>query len=168
MDWSKNTFGDYFRKKKTMLAYLGGIQRSPAYPYSTYLQNLKSFLSQEYNSLLRVEEDYWHLRSRINWLNDGDANTKFFHMSVLNRHRTNQISYFKDDNNNWITSHDRIIHHTLNYFQACFTTDYNSTNRTHIKNSTCSFHRVDFPSWIGLCKSMKYIMLYSRSSPSKP
>lgn len=42
-------------------------------------------LTNEYNSILKLEEDYWKLRSRINWLNDRDANTNFFHILASNR-----------------------------------------------------------------------------------
>lgn len=53
----------------------------------------------------------------------------------------------------WIISYERIVSHTLNYFQKCFTSDHVSTNRTHIYNSPmqfssyCSypFHPLDKP-----------------------
>ena len=40
---------------------------------------------------LKLEMD-WRQRSRQLWLHEGDANTKFFHMSAIGRRRQNQIT----------------------------------------------------------------------------
>ncbi|KAH0685679.1 hypothetical protein KY290_017197 [Solanum tuberosum] len=85
--WRKNHFGNIFKQKRILLARLSGIQNFSSYPYSSFLQNLESTLTREYNNILKMEEDYWKIRSRINWLNNGDANTKFYHISVSNRTR---------------------------------------------------------------------------------
>lgn len=50
-------------------------------------------------------------------MNDGDVNNMFYHISVLNRRQRNNISFFKDDDGVWISSHLDIMNHTLNYFQ---------------------------------------------------
>lgn len=114
--WSKNTFGDSNKKKK-ILSRLQGIQSSSSYPYSQFLQLLKKDLIIEYNSLLKIEKDYWKIHSRLNWLNDRDANTKFFHLTVINRRRKNSISFFKDMDGNWIHDPVQILAHTSQYFQ---------------------------------------------------
>lgn len=129
LSWSRTTFGD---TKKRLLSRINGIQCSAAYPYSSFLQNFESSLVKEYNTTLKLEEDFWKIHSRINWLNDGDANTKFYHISVINRRRTNRISYFKDNVENWITDHVLISSHAFNYFATCFTTDHNSSPRTSL------------------------------------
>ncbi|KAJ0977891.1 hypothetical protein J5N97_013365 [Dioscorea zingiberensis] len=51
---------------------------------------------REYEQIISEEEAYWRQRSRINWLQQGDQNTKFFH-AVANQRR----------NTNWITQ----LHH---------------------------------------------------------
>lgn len=82
----------------------------------------------EYNSILKMEEDHWKIRYRINWLNEGDANTKFFHLSVLNRRRKNKISYFKDNSGNWIMDHNAIVSHTVTFFQNMYTSAHSYTH----------------------------------------
>jgi hypothetical protein len=37
------------------------------------------------------EEIYWRQRSRINWLQHGDMNTRFFHHTTKDRRRRNKI-----------------------------------------------------------------------------
>ncbi|XP_070673151.1 uncharacterized protein [Malus domestica] len=54
------------------------------------------------DDLCAQEESYWMQRSRIKWLREGDANTKFFHNSTLHRRRRNQLIKIKDENGNWV------------------------------------------------------------------
>ena len=52
---------------------------------SAYLHSLERQLIQEYNTVLHQEYLYWRLKSRIMWLNYGDANTKYFHIKTIQR-----------------------------------------------------------------------------------
>lgn len=41
-----------------------------------------------------MEEDFWKLKSRVQWLHERDANTKFFYLTTLNENiRTVFLSY---------------------------------------------------------------------------
>ncbi|KAL2904162.1 hypothetical protein RDABS01_002872 [Bienertia sinuspersici] len=50
-----------------------------------------SILSNELDKLRRLEESYWHARSRANELRDGDKNTNYFHHKASQRRRRNFI-----------------------------------------------------------------------------
>lgn len=39
--WNKETFDDIFKKKKTLLNRINGIQKSPNYPHSSFLHTLE-------------------------------------------------------------------------------------------------------------------------------
>lgn len=93
--WKNDTFGDIFRKEKRLLARLNGIQNSNAYSYSHFLHELEDFLKREFNNCLKMEEDYWKLRARVKWLNEGDSNSKIFHLTATNKRRTNKIVYLR-------------------------------------------------------------------------
>lgn len=73
---------------------------------------LKKNLTLEYNDTFRVEQVFWKMRSRINWISKGDANTMFFHLFVINIRRRNKVSYFKDDKDQWITNPVQLSDHT--------------------------------------------------------
>lgn len=146
VNWKNITFGDIFKNKSHILARLKGIQNSLSYYYSTFLQSLEHSLIQDYNIILRIEKDYWKLRSRIHWLNEGDANTEFFHIVETNRKRINKINFLKNDLGMWINNPEDIINHTKNYFEKAFTTSYTSSNWRHIKEDPRCFINLDLSS----------------------
>ena len=47
--------------------------------------------------LMEQEDAKWKQREKINWLNLGDKNTKFFHLCANQRRRTNKISSIHDE-----------------------------------------------------------------------
>lgn len=71
---------------------LEGIQKCHAYPTSTFLHTLEAIRILDYNEVLNIEEDFWKIRSHINWLSNGDANTISFHLSIGRR---NKISFVR-------------------------------------------------------------------------
>lgn len=133
--WKDNTFGNIMGRKRKLLARLQGIQSSNSYATSSFLKNLELDLQHEFNDILKIEEDYWKLRSRIMWLNDGDTNTKFFHISATNRKRRNKITFFKDNAGNWINDHSLILSHVQNYFTFAFTSSHTHSSWTNPLNT---------------------------------
>jgi len=49
-------------------------------------------LSAEIHSLSRIQSSICWQQSRLKWLREGDANTKFFHGTMSSRRRGNNIS----------------------------------------------------------------------------
>ncbi|XP_019231008.1 PREDICTED: uncharacterized protein LOC109211873 [Nicotiana attenuata] len=74
--WNHQVIENIFHKKKRLVARIHAIQNSPSYQFSSFLLQLENDLNEELNSILKNEEDFWKLKSRINWLNEGDANTR--------------------------------------------------------------------------------------------
>lgn len=89
--WNKEVFGNIFHKKQHILARLKGIQRSLAYRPSRFLTDLEKQLRTEYSNLLENERELWMLKSRTEWIMEGERNTKFFHVSTLVNRRHNKI-----------------------------------------------------------------------------
>ncbi|XP_050121457.1 uncharacterized protein LOC126599164 [Malus sylvestris] len=71
--------------------------------------------------LWRQEECYWQQRSRVQWLREGDANTKFFHQSTLHRRRRNKVVSLKNSNGNWIENPNHVRCLFDEYFMELFT-----------------------------------------------
>ena len=58
--------------------------------------------------MLRQEEDLWVLKSRVNWMIQGDRNMTFYHVSTLVRHKRNQIMAIKNSVGEWIIEEGEI------------------------------------------------------------
>ncbi|KAF7827173.1 reverse transcriptase [Senna tora] len=87
----------------------------------TDLVNLEQELAKEFQDVLRIEEELWASKCRIEWLQLGDSNTSFFHSSVIERRRSNRILALQDQSGNWLYNPLEIKDHITDYFFNCFT-----------------------------------------------
>lgn len=133
--WNKEHFGNIFHRKKKIFARLAGIQKAQDSNPCAFLTNLESSLISELNDLLSIEEDFWALKSRMNWLFDGDRNTRFFHLTTIERRRANKILALKDPLGAWNYDESIIKHSLISHFSSLFTTSKLSVSRdfsTHL------------------------------------
>jgi hypothetical protein len=75
------------------------------------------------NETLYIEEMLWLQRSRIDWLREGDRNTKFFHHKAVWRARRNKITKLRDDNSVINTVPTDMQRMSVSYFKPLFTRD---------------------------------------------
>ncbi|XP_070019802.1 uncharacterized protein [Nicotiana sylvestris] len=136
--WNQEVFGNIFHQKRRILARIFGIQRSPSYQFSSYLLHLETNLTAELNLILKNKEDFWKLKSRINWLNEGDVSTRFFHISTLNRRRRNIILSLKEENGNRLHEQKDIHVAILGFFTDLYTTSHTKAPRAFTSHSTIS------------------------------
>ena len=81
--WNKHHFGNLFQCKNCIIARLRELQVALTRKPFIFLYSLEQQLTQEYNNVLHQEYLYWQLKSKITWLNYGDANTKYFHLKTI-------------------------------------------------------------------------------------
>ncbi|GLT74509.1 hypothetical protein SLA2020_463010, partial [Shorea laevis] len=122
--WSRFTFDDFRKKKKENLARIAGIQRFLQFKTSSFLLNLEKDLTKEYQYILKCEEDMWFLKSRSQWIQEGDRNSKFFHVSALKRRSYNRIMGLKNSSDCWINDTTGIEAIVLSHFQDLYTTSH--------------------------------------------
>jgi hypothetical protein len=113
--WNRKLFGNIFHMKKRLLAHLGGIQKALCIRPCFTLLDLERDLTGQYQDILRMEEEFLALKSRIQWSILGDRNTSFFHLST--------------DLQNLIRSH----------FVKLYTTEEVSSNRSSHAHINCTF-----------------------------
>ena len=119
--WNRMHFGNVFNRKKNIMARLNSIQGALANRPSNFLINLENELLKELEVVHSQEEDIWALKSRVNWLVQGDRNTNFYHVSTLVRRKRNQILAIKDSVGEWIFEERAIKEHIRNGFGGIYT-----------------------------------------------
>jgi hypothetical protein len=74
----------------------------------------------ELDNLLEGEEMWWKQRSRADWLQHGDKNTKYFHMKASQRRKRNRITELKDNNGHVVRDYEDIEKILVEHFQNLF------------------------------------------------
>jgi hypothetical protein len=113
--WNKEVFGNIFKRKKELLARLNGIQNSPNYGYSNFLENLENELQHQLTTTLYQEECLWYQKSRGKWITDGDRNTKYYHSKTIVRRRCNKIVSLRSGAGEWIEDQETLSNMATNF-----------------------------------------------------
>lgn len=93
--WQRATFGNRGREIE---ALRGRLQALLSLPLTDEFQLEQSILSGKLDSLLNEEHAYWKQRAKVNWLKDGDRNTRYFHRKSSNRKTKNRLQGLFDVN----------------------------------------------------------------------
>ena len=71
----------------------------------------------ELNCWLDREDDMWRQRSMINWFQNGDRNTSFFHAKASSRQRKNFMNELLDDDGVWQVDEDKMAEIAIGYLE---------------------------------------------------
>ena len=96
--WNRTEFGHVGRTIVDLQKRLAWLELQPSFP--TVRRDLRS-TRVDLNIWLEKEDAMWWQRSRINWMQSGDRNTRFFHAKVSARHSKNLISGLLDSREVW-------------------------------------------------------------------
>ena len=117
-EWNKKVFGNVQRtleKKRRELeqaehvaAWGGGCGR------------LKE-LNAEIRRLTDMEDCMWNQRAKVDWLHDGDKNTKYFHCRSTEHNKRNYISGLENELGFWVEEESQIGGMLVQYFSNLFT-----------------------------------------------
>ena len=87
---------------------------------------------------MQQEEEYWALKSGLNWAAYEDRNTSFFHVSTLVRRHGNKIKSIKNLVGEWITDEVGVKKFFLSEYKKLFETEMAfSTLSSDMENFAC-------------------------------
>lgn len=72
------------------------------------------------HEILYQEELMWFQHSRAKWMQDGDRNTRYYHLKAVNQKRKNRIVMLRDDSGQWMEEEAQIKSHATSFFQNLF------------------------------------------------
>nr|XP_027096084.1 uncharacterized protein LOC113715980 [Coffea arabica] len=121
--WSRQSFGDIFQTVQVAEETLRHCQEEfdAARDDSSRMQLREA--QARYARALGVECEYWRQKSAIRWIQQGDANTKFFHSIVKQRRNANFVSRVRDGTGCWLEEEEDIRNSAVQYFEKLLTSD---------------------------------------------
>ncbi|GAU49881.1 hypothetical protein TSUD_408200 [Trifolium subterraneum] len=76
--------------------------------------------SERHATLLIQEEGYWKQRAKMHWLQEGDMNTRFFHMSATARSKKKKVAKLIADNGTKAHTQKELCEVAKSYFDTLF------------------------------------------------
>ncbi|KAM0898894.1 hypothetical protein ACQ4PT_021649 [Festuca glaucescens] len=108
---------------------------------------LRVFLKSKLLGITAVDRCRWRQRSRVTWIRQGDANTRFFHLRANRRRRKNHIPSLEDPNGE-VNTHDGKAKILLDHFKELMGTASSASvelNWDQIGVLTFDLHYLDEP-----------------------
>ncbi|XP_070048900.1 uncharacterized protein [Nicotiana tomentosiformis] len=96
--WRKETFGDIFKQiaalEDIIKVHEIEFELNPTVQNREKLHKVQADLTRFYH----LEEKFWRQKAGMQWFQDGDTNTKFFHVHVRGKRKRLQLSRILDNN----------------------------------------------------------------------
>ncbi|KAK9735525.1 hypothetical protein RND81_04G210400 [Saponaria officinalis] len=121
--WNRDVFRNIFSKKDKLMEQIEGIQNNPLVHSSLDLIQKEEALRKQLDNVLLQEELLWFQKSRMEYICDGDRNTRFFYLSTIMRRKRNRIESLQDNSDEWMFDPDQIKSHVMAYYKQLFTAD---------------------------------------------
>jgi exonuclease III len=120
--WNQSTFGNIFDAQKQLRVQLEEIQQQiRLHGITNELKTQEAALNQQLEIRKKQEEILWKQKSRVQWLREGERNTKFFHRTVIQRRHINRITHLQSEEGVTIHSHEDMENTLTGYFQTLLT-----------------------------------------------
>lgn len=118
--WSFKKFGNLRLKIAVTKDQLVEVQKQIESGFNEDYVALEKILVRKLEDLWQKDSMYWHQRSRIKWLRMGDKNSRFFHLSTIQRRQRNQVMRLKDSSGVWRTDQKEIAEIIKGHFQELY------------------------------------------------
>lgn len=131
--WNKHVFGNVLTKSVQVCNILKDIQKDIAtLGYTDSRQELEVKAQHDLDLALRIEEEFWKEKSKLNWHLQGDRNTKFFHTFAKIKRKNNLISSLNVNGQLEYEQH-KLESHIESHFFKLFNSNFvrNKTNLVH-------------------------------------
>lgn len=117
--WSKKEFPN---NRKTINDLLAKFQDCFTGTWNEKRAKKARSLANEIDVIWDREEKYWAQRSRVKWLACGDKNSKFFHMTTIQRRQRNKVVKLKRDDGQWTEDSSDIANSFSLFYSNLFST----------------------------------------------
>ena len=118
-DWNKNEFGNIFAAKKAVEDKMQELNQTIITDGFDKVRNDQVIkYHQGWENLCKQEEIFWRQKYRVQWLKEGERNTRFFHRSTIVNRSHNRISSIKDEGGHLLNFHEDIEDVLVQHFHG--------------------------------------------------
>ncbi|XP_060190319.1 uncharacterized protein LOC132619425 [Lycium barbarum] len=118
--WSRDTYGDIFKQittlEKVVQVHEQEFEQNPIGLNRERLQRVQADLIRFY----AIEEKFWRQKTGMQWFQDGDRNTKFFHAHVNGKRRKLQLQRIQNHTGTWLDTEEEIAQEAIRFFSDQF------------------------------------------------
>ncbi|CAN1744115.1 LINE-1 retrotransposable element ORF2 protein, partial [Linum perenne] len=119
-NWNSEVFGHIFKRKRYLEGRLKWLESRNQSSFSEEQARTEEEVRAELEKTLWQENMLWLQKSRLQWIRDGDRNTKFFHLSTLKRRKFNAIKGLKREDGSWCFDERELQELAISHFQNLF------------------------------------------------
>ncbi|XP_038980099.1 uncharacterized protein LOC120110150 [Phoenix dactylifera] len=121
--WNREVVGNIFRRLEGVETSIAELQRKEdlggVLPEGD-MADLRGLLAT-HHSLLRQHEIFWRQKSRVQWVSEGDRNTRFFHRSTIIRRQRSMIHSLRAGSGHRVEGEPAIRQVLLDFFRSRWT-----------------------------------------------
>ncbi|XP_038982901.1 uncharacterized protein LOC120110929 [Phoenix dactylifera] len=121
--WNRKVVGNIFRRLEEVegrIADLQGREDRGGELEEGEMSDLRRYLAS-HHSLLHQQETMWRQKSRVQWVKEGDRNTRFFHRSTVIRRQRNMIRSLRVGTSQWVVEDTAVRQVLLDFFRSRWT-----------------------------------------------
>jgi hypothetical protein len=120
LGWCSQSFGAVRTELRKMRSQLQALGMKPSRVWPDYEEKK---VEQKIIELSFREEIMWRQRARVQWLTEGDKNTRFFYQKASNRKNKNRITRLVDENGTVHENPNDLEKHTVEFFKDLYTSE---------------------------------------------
>ncbi|KAG5596871.1 hypothetical protein H5410_038103 [Solanum commersonii] len=118
--WSRETYGDIYEEPKRLEAQMKVLEEN------SVINNTKANICElfryraEFTKYLKLQDAILRQKARAKWLEEGDANTSYFHSTIKDRRRRLSLKKIMNEQNQWLEGNDQIAEGAVSFYQNLF------------------------------------------------
>ncbi|KAK4282627.1 hypothetical protein QN277_013982 [Acacia crassicarpa] len=130
--WNKDIYGNINNRKRQLSDRIANVREKREQGDCLRLQELEEHLQRELDLTLEAEEV--NKKSRHKWIEDGDRNTRYYHLKTVIRRCRNKITKLKCNSNVWIEDPYELQELVCTFYKELFTEETQNRRRLMSNN----------------------------------
>uniref|UniRef100_A0A0V0H5Y0 Putative ovule protein n=1 Tax=Solanum chacoense TaxID=4108 RepID=A0A0V0H5Y0_SOLCH len=117
--WSRETYGDIYEDPKKLEAQMKVLEENSVMNNTKVNICEPSRCRAEFTKYLKLQDAILRQKARAKWLEEGDANTSYFHSTIKDRRRLS-LKKIMNEQNQCLEGNDQIVEGAVSFYQNLF------------------------------------------------